>query len=120
VALERVASGLRDVAGRHGGSALGALASPHATLEEARAPRTADARLDSDNVDYRLRQADFRGDRPAARWLGMPIAGLGSLDRVLVVGSFLRNDIRWSPSDCARRRSAARGCSSSVRSTTIG
>ncbi len=33
-ALERVASGLRDVAARHGGSALGALASPHATLEE--------------------------------------------------------------------------------------
>ncbi len=104
-ALEHVASGLRDLAGRHGGSALGALASPHATLEELALVARLMRGLGSDNVDYRLRQADFRGDRPAARWLGMPVAALSGLDRVLVVGSFLRND---HPLVAQRLRQAAK------------
>ena len=50
--------------------------------------------LGSDNVDFRLRQTDFRDDglRGGAPWLGMPIADVGKLDRALVVGSFLRKD----------------------------
>ncbi len=104
-ALERVASGLRDIGARHGGGAIGAFASPHATLEELALLGRLVRGLGSDNVDYRLRQADFRGDRPAARWLGMPVADLGSLDRVLVVGSFLRND---HPLVAQRLRQAAK------------
>ena len=91
-ALERVAAGLRDIAGRHGGDAIGALASPHATLEELALVARLLRGLGSDNIDHRLRQADFRGEPAAVRWLGMPIAEVGNLDRVLVVGSFLRND----------------------------
>ena len=45
-------------------------------------------------ADFRLRQSDFSADgkRAGIPWLGMPIAELGELDRVLVVGSFLRKD----------------------------
>src|SRR5947207_15939965 len=48
----------------------------------------------SDNVDFRLRQSDFSADgkRAGALWLGMKVWELGALDRVLVVGSFLRKD----------------------------
>jgi len=50
--------------------------------------------LGSENVDFRLRQRDDAWDanRSGAPWLGMPIAELDNVDRVLVVGSFLRKD----------------------------
>jgi NADH-quinone oxidoreductase subunit G len=50
--------------------------------------------LGSENVDFRLRQADFSADgsRAGAPWLGMPVAEIDSLDRLLLVGSFLRKD----------------------------
>ncbi len=93
-ALEFTANGLADVVAKHGGDALGALVSPHATLEEmALAARLARG-LGSDNVDFRLRQVDFRDDgaRQGIPWLGMPIADVQKLDRALVIGSFLRKD----------------------------
>ena len=63
--------------------------------------------LGSDNVDFRLRQTDFRGDGQGAGipWLGLPIAELDALERVLVVGSFLRKD---HPLVAQRLRQAAR------------
>ena len=64
------------------------LASPHSTLEELfLASRLGPA-------DFRLRHSDFSADgkRSGIPWLGMPIAELNNLDRVLVVGSFLRKD----------------------------
>ena len=93
-ALEFVARGLKGVADRHGGAALGTLISPHATLEEMALAARLTRALGSDNVDFRLRQSDFRGDGQGAGipWLGMPIADLDALERVLVVGSFLRKD----------------------------
>ncbi len=50
--------------------------------------------IGSENIDSRLRQADFSADakQTGAPWLGMKIADIGGLDRVLVVGSFLRKD----------------------------
>src|SRR6266550_4518816 len=93
-ALEYVANGLSDVVAKHGANAVGALVSPHSTLEElALAARFVRA-LGSDNIDFRLRQTDFRdaGPRAGIPWLGMPIAELNSLDRALIVGSFLRKD----------------------------
>jgi NADH-quinone oxidoreductase subunit G len=111
-ALEFVANGLRDVIAKHGPQALGALVSPHATLEELGLAARLVRALGSDNIDFRLRQSDFRGDAPSgtvpsgtAPWLGMPIADLNALDRVLVVGSFLRKD---HPLVAQRLRQAAK------------
>jgi len=93
-ALEFVARGLKEVTERHGGAALGTLVSPHATLEEMALAAKLTRALGSGNVDFRLRQTDFRGDGRGAGipWLGMPITALDSLRRVLIVGSFLRKD----------------------------
>src|SRR5688572_8174736 len=64
------------------------LASPHSTLEELfLVSKLAPA-------DFRLRHSDFSADgkRAGIPWLGMSVAELQALDRVLVVGSFLRKD----------------------------
>jgi len=71
------------------GKALGILASPHSTLEELYlTSKLASA------ADFRLRQSDFSADgaREGIPWLGMAIPDLEKLDRVLVVGSFLRKE----------------------------
>ena len=104
-ALQRVATGLKDVAARHGGESIGALLSPHATLEELALGARLVRALGSDNIDYRLRQTDFRGSPRGARWLGFPVTDIAVLDRVLVVGSFLRND---HPLIAQRLRQAAK------------
>ncbi|MEW6694753.1 MAG: NADH-quinone oxidoreductase subunit NuoG [Pseudomonadota bacterium] len=106
-ALEYVAHGLRDVQQQHGAGAIGLLASPHATLEELALARALMDGLGSPNRDHRLRAAAFDHAAPAgrARWLGMPIAELSTLDRVLVVGSNLRKD---HPLFAQRIRQAAR------------
>ncbi|WP_126445106.1 NADH-quinone oxidoreductase subunit NuoG [Sulfuricystis multivorans] len=94
VALDYAAHALRDIARNHGADALGALISPHATLEEMALAAKLLRGLGSDNIDFRLRQSDFSldGQRAGIPWLGMKIAELGALDRVFVVGSFLRKD----------------------------
>ena len=93
-ALEFVASGMKDVVGRHGPQALGALVSPHATLEELALTARLVRGLNSDNIDFRLRQSDFRGDAPWAlrRGWGCPWRNSIDLDRALIIGSFLRKD----------------------------
>ena len=106
-ALEFVATGLRGIARDHGPAAIGALGSPHSTLEELYLLQKLVRGLGSENVDFRLRQADFRADgkRAGAPWLGMPIAGVKDLTRLLVVGSFLRKD---APLLAQRVRQAAK------------
>ena len=93
-ALEYVANGLRDVVAHHGPASVGALVSPHSTLEEMTLAARLMRGLGSDNIDFRLRQFDFRDDgaRAGIPYLGMPIADVNALDRALVVGSFLRKD----------------------------
>jgi len=93
-ALARVVDRLRDTVVNHGGAALGTLVSPHSTLEEMALAAKLTRGLGSDNIDFRLRQSDFRGDGhgKGIPWLGMPIAEVAAVDRVLVVGSFLRKD----------------------------
>ncbi len=93
-ALDYVSHALRDVAKTHGGTAIGTLVSPHATLEEMALAGKLTRALGSDNVDFRLRQSDFSADgkRRGTPWLGMKAAEISKLDRVLVVGSFLRKD----------------------------
>ncbi|MBL8529259.1 MAG: molybdopterin-dependent oxidoreductase, partial [Burkholderiales bacterium] len=89
-----VAKGLAQVRDTHGRDAIGFLASPHSTLEELHLLAKLARGLGSDNVDFRLRQTDFRADGRMAGipWLGMKIAEVSSLDRALVVGSVLRKD----------------------------
>ena len=94
VALEFVANGLADIRARHGASAIGLLASPHSTLEELHLAQKLVRGLGSENIDHRLRQTDFSADQGESMvpWLGMRVAELDQLDRVLVLGSFLRKD----------------------------
>jgi NADH-quinone oxidoreductase subunit G len=92
VALEFVATRLKNIAAQHGPQAIGALASPHQTLEELYLLQKLVRGLGSGNVDFRLRQSDFSADakRAGAPWLGMKIADVNELDRALVIGSTLR------------------------------
>ncbi|QKO22309.1 NADH-quinone oxidoreductase subunit NuoG [Rhodoferax sp. BAB1] len=90
-ALEYVANGLKNIKNDHGANSIGALVSPHSTLEELYLAAGLLRGLGSDNIDYRLRNAEF-GKAEGVRWLGLPIAELTQLQRVLVVGSNLRKD----------------------------
>ena len=107
IALEEVVRGLKRVREAHGAQAIGALATPHSTLEELYLLGRLTRGIGSGNVDFRLRQSDFAADGQAAGvpWLGMSVAELSGLDRALVVGSHLRKD---HPLIAARLRQAAR------------
>ncbi len=93
-ALDAVVKGLSKAREAHGRDGIGFLATPHSTLEELYLLAKLARGLGSDNVDFRLRQTDFRADGQMAGipWLGMKIEEVSSLDRVLVVGSVLRKD----------------------------
>jgi NADH-quinone oxidoreductase subunit G len=93
-ALEFVAAGLKRTRDEQGEEQIGALASPHATLEELYLLQKLLRGIGSGNVDHRLRQSDFGADAnmQGAPWLGMSIAELDQLNSVLVVGSTLRAD----------------------------
>jgi len=93
-ALEAVVKGLNKVREEHGPEQLGAIGSHTATTEELALLARLARSLGSGNVDFRLRHNDPALGRALAGvpWLGMSIAEFGQLDRVLVVGSFLRKD----------------------------
>ncbi|QTD46802.1 NADH-quinone oxidoreductase subunit NuoG [Ottowia testudinis] len=106
-ALEYVANGLNQVRSQHGAASIGALVSPHSTVEELHLASSLVRGLGSQNIDHRLRHLDF-APAEGVRWLGMPIAALSELNSVLVVGSNLRKD---HPLFAQRIRQAARaGC----------
>jgi NADH-quinone oxidoreductase subunit G len=106
-ALAAVAKGLARVRDNFGGGQIGALAAEYATTEEFALLARLTRALGSENVDFRLRQVDpaFDGALTGAPWLGMAIADLDTLDRVLIVGSFLRKD---HPLMAQRLRQAAK------------
>ena len=86
-ALDAVSAGLKGA-----GADLGVLATPHSTLEELYLVQRLAGGVGG-GADFRLRRSDFSADgKGGVPWLGMPVADLGTLDRVLVVGSFLRKD----------------------------
>src|SRR6185503_20242350 len=90
-----------------GASGLGTLVSPSATLEELYLLQRITRYLGSDNIDYRLRQRDFRdqsGD-PRVPLLGCSIAELDTRQGILVIGSNLRMEV---PIVAHRVRKAAR------------
>ncbi|WP_029524389.1 NADH-quinone oxidoreductase subunit NuoG [Polaromonas glacialis] len=90
-ALEYVANGLKQITSEYGADSIGTLASPHSTLEELHLAASLMRGLGSENIDYRLRNAEFTSST-SVRWLGTSIASLSQLHRVLVVGSNLRKD----------------------------
>jgi NADH-quinone oxidoreductase subunit G len=77
------------------GDALGVLVSPNATLEEIHLLSRLTEHVGSKNIDYRLRQRDFRDQQadPAWPWLGTDIAAIDDLQSVLVIGSNLRMEV---------------------------
>ncbi|MEQ1532158.1 MAG: NADH-quinone oxidoreductase subunit G [Sideroxydans sp.] len=94
VALEYAANALRHIANGAGAEQLGALTTGGSTLEEMYLLQKLVRGMGSDNVDFRLRQADFSADgkQQGAPWLGMAVADFSRADRLLIVGSFLRKD----------------------------
>ncbi|MEY3511011.1 MAG: hypothetical protein RI914_1610, partial [Pseudomonadota bacterium] len=106
-ALEYVANGLKQVKADHGANSIGLLASPHSTVEELALAGALVRGLGSENIDSRLRAADFSnvGANGTARWLGRSLASLSTVQRVLVVGSNLRKD---QPLMAQRLRQAVR------------
>jgi len=114
VALDYVAHALTESKQAHGADAIGALASPASTVEELHLLAKLMRGLDSDNIDFRLRQSDFSADVSPfnAPWLGMKIADINKLNSVLLIGSLLRKE---QPLLSTRMRAAAkRGCKVNV------
>ncbi|MCS0590836.1 NADH-quinone oxidoreductase subunit NuoG [Massilia norwichensis] len=91
-ALEYVAHGIRNIRHEHGADSIAAVATPHSTVEELYLLQKAMRGFGIENVDFRLRQSDFALDGQVVPHLGMPIADLSTVKRVLVIGSFLRKD----------------------------
>jgi NADH-quinone oxidoreductase subunit G len=114
-ALEYVANGLKQIRNDHGTTAIGALVSPHSTLEELHLAGALVRGLGSDNIDYRLRNAEF-APSAGVHWLGASIASLTQLQRALVIGSNLRKD---HPLFAQRIRQASKtGCAVNVLGST--
>lgn len=106
-ALEYVANGLKQIKDQHGAQSIGALVSPHSTLEELFLTGQLLRGMGSDSIDWRLRNAQFSAVQ-GVRWLGTSIASLSDLQAALVVGSNLRKD---HPLFAQRIRQAAKkGC----------
>jgi NADH-quinone oxidoreductase subunit G len=115
-ALEYVANGLKQIKAEHGADSIGTLASPHSTLEELYLAASLTRGLGSENIDCRLRNAEFIPSA-SVRWLGTSIASLSELQGVLVVGSNFRKD---HPLFAQRIRQAIRrGCALSVINSTV-
>ena len=115
-ALEYVANGLKQIKSDHGAESIGALVSPHSTVEELSLVGSLVHGLGSQNIDYRLRNSEFMPIE-GVRYLGCTIASLSDLQSVLVVGSSLRKD---HPLFAQRIRQATRkGCAVNVVQTTV-
>ena len=89
-ALEAAADALRVAAGD-----TAALVSPGSTVEEGYLLSRLMRHIGSSNIDFRLRQRDFRDQDadPAFPWLGCEIDAVEQLDAILVIGSNLRHEV---------------------------
>ena len=103
-ALDYVAHSLKTISAESGPVSVGALAHPISSTEELHLLQKFIRGLGSKQIETRLRQTDVNAAAPAP-WLGMPISKINELDRVLVVGSFLRKD---QPVLAARIRTASK------------
>ena len=103
-ALDYVSRSLKTIATEHGPQAIAALAHPISSTEELHLLQKIVRGLGSDQIETRLLQSNIEGAAKAP-WLGMSITKLDSLDRALVIGSYLRKD---QPLMAARLRAAAK------------
>ncbi len=90
-ALNFIAHGLKDIKASHGAQSIGSLIGPSSTLEELYLASDLTRAFGSQNVDSRLRAADFTHEGHV-NWLGTSIASLSQMQRVLVIGSNIRKD----------------------------
>jgi NADH-quinone oxidoreductase subunit G len=90
-ALAQAAGALKVIRETHGPEAIGFLTSPHQTVEEHYLFQKIARGLGCENIDHRLDQADTPA-MAGAPWLGMAIADVSTLDRVLLVGSTVRKE----------------------------
>ncbi len=106
-ALTFLVTGLKKVKEKNGDKSIGALASPHSTLEELYLLQKLMRSMGSENIDHRLRQSDFRADSQlqGVPWLGVRLAQVSNLKSALVIGSTLRKD---HPLIAQRLRQAAK------------
>jgi NADH-quinone oxidoreductase subunit G len=93
-ALEYAAGQLKTITRQNGADALGVLVSPNSTMEEGYLIKQLAEGLGCGNIDYRLRQTDFRldGKRMGTPWMGCDIPEIEHLDRILLIGSNIRNE----------------------------
>ncbi|WP_128113752.1 NADH-quinone oxidoreductase subunit NuoG [Polynucleobacter necessarius] len=103
-ALDYVAHSLKTISAESGPESIGALAHPISSTEELHLLQKLVRGIGSSQVETRLRQTDIKG-AAAAPWLGMPVAKVNELDRVLIIGSFLRKE---QPVFAARIRTASK------------
>ena len=93
-ALDAAAKGLRGIVDRFGPMELGALVSPQLTMEELHLAGKLLRGLGSKNIDYRMRQGDFRLTSPRVPWMGSAVADLQKeeFDSALIIGSTFRKE----------------------------
>jgi NADH-quinone oxidoreductase subunit G len=94
VALQAAVDGIRAQTEQHGSEQLGMLVSPAATLEEMYLAQAVVRGLGSNNIDHRLRQADFTGQdsAPLSPSLGQSLEQLEGIGAALVIGSNTRKE----------------------------
>ena len=93
-ALELAATRIRETTEKDGSSALGILVGLNSTMEEGYLAKKLARGLKCGNIDHRLRRSDFRldGRFQGTPWMGCNIPDLQHMDRILVIGSNLRNE----------------------------
>lgn len=94
-ALEAAASGLKRIIDKHGTESVAALCSANSTTEEAFLLQKWMREIGVSNVDYRLRQSDFRQEsaRPIAPINQHPLEAIESSSHVLLVGSNIQREL---------------------------
>ncbi|MCE7915209.1 MAG: NADH-quinone oxidoreductase subunit G [Nitrosomonas sp. PRO4] len=93
-ALEFTAEALLTIKQKYGAKSIAALGSAYSTSEELYLLQKLLRAMGSGNIDHRIRQSDFRGDKylQGTPWLGNSIADLSQMKSVLIIGSTLRKD----------------------------
>jgi len=93
-ALEATVNGMRSLIHQHGTDQVGVLVSPAATLEEMSLLQAVTRGIGVNNIDHRLRQADFtdQAEAPLCPSLGLSLEALECVDAALVIGSNPRKD----------------------------
>jgi len=87
VALNYVADALEKIQAFHGADSIATLLSPNSTLEEAYLLKRLSERLNTCNIDYRLRRKTAVPPK-----LNMAVADIEHQKTIIIVGSHLRND----------------------------